>query len=306
VGDDDVEKVIAELQERFAQSEVVERGAMPGDWVTLDLAELGTGQVPILGRKQLGIRLPLDEGTVPKSWIDALTGRRAGETAVVEIPKPESEAGGLPSGGGARYHQLALTQVEAKSLPALDDAFAARIGAPDVVQLRTRIRQRLEAEEQQRADRTVERELLDRLAAGIGFEIPDRMVNPAADRIYARVMAQMPELGAPERERLAVEARAAALADLRRELVLAAVAERERIEVSQAEADDELKKLEGLERQFGEPRRARSGSDREERLERVRDALLERKVLKYLVDTADVQVVQQSATRKRIVTPYDP
>jgi FKBP-type peptidyl-prolyl cis-trans isomerase (trigger factor) len=132
------------------------------------------------------------------------------------------------------------------------------------------------------------------------------MVNPAADRIYARVMAQMPELGAPERERLAVEARAAALADLRRELVLAAVAERERIEVSQAEADDELKKLEGLERQFGEPRRARSGSDREERLERVRDALLERKVLKYLVDTADVQVVQQSATRKRIVTPDDP
>jgi len=306
VGDDDVEKVIAELQERFAQSEVVERGAMPGDWVTLDLAELGTGQVPILGRKQLGIRLPLAEGTVPKSWIDALTGRRAGETAVVEVPKPESEAGGLPPGGGARYHQLALTQVEAKSLPALDDAFAARIGAPDVAQLKTRIRQRLEAEEQQRADRTVERELLDRLAAGIGFEIPDRMVNPAADRIYARVMAQMPELGAPERERLAVEARAAALADLRRELVLAAVAERERIEVSQAEADDELKKLEGLERQFGEPRRARSGSEREERLERVRDALLERKVLKYLVDTADVQVVQQSATRKRIVTPYDP
>jgi trigger factor len=252
---------------------------MPGDWVTLDLAELGTGQVPILGRKQLGIRLPLAEGTVPKSWIDALTGRRAGETAVVEVPKPESEAGGLPPGGGARYHQLALTQVEAKSLPALDDAFAARIGAPDVAQLKTRIRQRLEAEEQQRADRTVERELLDRLAAGIGFEIPDRMVNPAADRIYARVMAQMPELGAPERER---------------------------IEVSQAEADDELKKLEGLERQFGEPRRARSGSEREERLERVRDALLERKVLKYLVDTADVQVVQQSATRKRIVTPYDP
>ena len=305
VGDDDVEKVIAELQERFAESQVVDRPAQPGDVVTLDLAELGAGQVPILGRKQLGVRLPLAEGTVPKAWIDALSGRRTGETAVVEIPKPENETG-LPAGGSARYHQLALTQVEAKSLPALDDAFAARIGAPDVAQLRTRIRQRLEAEEEQRASRTVERELLDRLAAGITFEIPERMVNPAADRIYARVMAQMPELGGPERERLAVEARAAALADIRRELVLSAVAERERIEVSQAEAEDELKKLEGLERQFGEPRRARSGSEREERRERIRDALLERKVLKYLVDTADVQVVQQSATRKRIVTPYDP
>jgi hypothetical protein len=41
-------------------------------------------------------------------------------------------------------------------------------------------------------------------------------------------------------------------------------------------------------------------------VERLQAALRERKVLKYLVDTADVQVVQQSATRKRIVTPYDP
>jgi FKBP-type peptidyl-prolyl cis-trans isomerase (trigger factor) len=138
------------------------------------------------------------------------------------------------------------------------------------------------------------------------FEIPDRLVNPAADRIYGRVMAQMPNLPPAERERVAVEARAVALAELRRELVVEAVAGKERIEVSQAEAEAELTRIEGLERQLGEPRRTRSGSEREDRRERLQAALRERKVLKYLIDTADVQVVQQSATRKRIVTPYDP
>jgi trigger factor len=201
---------------------------------------------------------------------------------------------------------LAVKQVEAKSLPELDDAFATRIGAPTVAELRIRLRRQLEAEEEDRAQRAVERELLDRLAAGMTFEIPDRLVNPAADRIYGRVMAQMPDLPQAERERVAVEARTVALAELKRELVLGAVAGQQRIEVSQAEADAELTRIETLERQLGEPRRVRSGSERVDRVERLQAALRERKVLKYLVDTADVQVVQQSATRKRIVTPYDP
>jgi trigger factor len=306
VGDEDVERVIEELRDRVARIDVVDRPAAPGDLVTIDLAELGAGQVPILGRKQLGVRLPLIAGTVPQSWIDALTGRRAGETAVVDVPAPEPGAGGLPHAAGARYHQLAVKQVEAKSLPELDDAFATRIGAPTVAELRIRLRRQLEAEEEDRAQRAVERELLDRLAAGMTFEIPDRLVNPAADRIYGRVMAQMPDLPQAERERVAVEARTVALAELKRELVLGAVAGQQRIEVSQAEADAELTRIETLERQLGEPRRVRSGSERVDRVERLQAALRERKVLKYLVDTADVQVVQQSATRKRIVTPYDP
>jgi trigger factor len=306
VGDEDVERVIAELRDRAARIDVVDRPAAAGDLVTIDLAELGAGQVPILGRKQLGIRLPLNVGAVPQSWIDALTGRRAGESAVVEVPAPAEEAGGLSPAGGARYHQLSVKQVEAKSLPELDDTFAGRIGASSMDEFRTRLRRQLEAEEEDRAQRAVERELLDRLAAGMTFEIPDRLVNPAADRIYGRVMAQMPNLPPAERERVAVEARAVALAELRRELVVEAVAGKERIEVSQAEAEAELTRIEGLERQLGEPRRTRSGSEREDRRERLQAALRERKVLKYLIDTADVQVVQQSATRKRIVTPYDP
>jgi trigger factor len=304
VKDEDVERVLNGLRERMARLEPADRPAAEGDVVTIDLAELGAGQVPILGRRQSNIRLPLDRTAVPEPWVNALAGRRAGESVNVEVPPPTE--GELPEPSRARYHQLTLRQVESKLLPELDDVLAEAMGAGTLAELRTGIRRRLEAEEERRASRAVERDLLDRMASTIRFEIPDRLVNPAADRLYARVMADMPNLPAPERERLAVEARAAALADVKRELVMVAVAEKERIEVSQDEAEEELRKLEILERQSGEPRRARSGSEREERRERLRDALLERKVLKYLVDTADVQVVEQAATQKRIVTPYDP
>jgi trigger factor len=305
VKEEDVERVVNGLRERMARYEPADRPAAEGDVVTVDLAELGAGQVPILGRRQENIRFPLVASAVPEPWIAALSGRRPGDTVAVDVPQPAE--GELPEPSRARYHQLTLRQVEAKLLPELDDSLAAIAGAGTLPELRAGLRQRLEAEEERRAARAVERDLLDRMASsGIRFEIPDRLVNPAADRLYARVIADMPNLSAPERERIAVEARAAALADVKRELVLVAVAEKERIEVSQEEAEVELQKLEALERQTGEPRRARSGSEREERRERLRDALLERKVLKYLVDTADVQVVEQAATQKRIVTPYDP
>jgi hypothetical protein len=76
--------------------------------------------------------------------------------------------------------------------------------------------------------------------------------------------------------------------------------------VSQEEAEAEYRRLERSGRRSGEPAREVTGSEKAERVERLRDILLERKVLKLLVDTADVQRVEQSSKRKRIVTPYDP
>ncbi len=311
IDDEEVERVLTNLRERLARLEPAERPAAPGDVVTIDLSELGAGQVAILGRRQADVRIELVEEAVPKIWIDALTGRRSGESAVAEVPVPEGQ---VAEPGAARYHRLDLKKVETKILPPLDDDFARTLAqtlvagneVQDLNGLRGHIRQRLEAEELRRADRAVEREILDRLGAGLKLDIPERLARPAADRLYEGAMRDYPDLDASARERVAVEAREAAAANIRRELVLAAVADAQGIEVSREEAEAEYRRLERAGRQMADPGEEASGSQRAERVERLRDVLQERKVLKYLVDTADVQVVQEAPKRKRIVTPYDP
>jgi trigger factor len=298
-----VDRVLDGMRNRLAEFEPVDRAAEQGDVVTVDLAELGPGQVPIVGRRQTGLRFELVEGELPQPWIEGLTGRRAGASVAVEVPRaPEGE---LPDPGVPRYYQLELKQVESKSLPALDEALVGRFGAESLDQLKENVRTSLEREEDRRAQREVERQLLDRLATGVELEIPDRIVNPIADRLFERAVQEMRDLDAAGREGLAVEAREAATADVRRELVVAAVAQSQCIEVSQQEAESEYRQLERLERGSGEPRAELSGSERAERIERLREVLAERKVLKYIVDTADVQIVQRSSKRKRIITPYD-
>jgi trigger factor len=315
--EEEIDRVIANLRERLARLEPADRPVAAGDVVTIDIAELGPGQVPIIGRRQPDARVELTPEAVPESWIAALGGRRVGDSAVVEVPPREGE---VHEPGAARYLELALKKVEAKLLPELDDDFArllARnlIGASEVTDLaglRAHIRGRLEADEELRATRAVEREILDRLAAGAKLEIPERLVRAAADRMYEGALRDYPDLDQAARERVAVEARDAAVHNIRRELMVTAVAEAKGLEVSQEEAEAEYRRLERAGRRpadggrSGEPAPEATGSERADRVERLRDVLVERKVLKYLADTADVQRVEQSSRRKRIVTPYDP
>jgi trigger factor len=312
IEDSEVDEIIGNLRESRAELEAVDRPAAAGDVVMIDLTELGAGQVPILGHRREGVRVELAADRLPESWIHALTGRRPGDSVVVEVPPPREDE--LPPAGAPRYHRLDLRQVESKRLPSLDDAFAQQVaaGLGTLDELRAKIRERLEADEERRAEQTLERDVLDRLATGIRFEIPDRIVAPVADRMFARALQSLPDLDANGRERLAIESRRAATAEIRRELVIAAVAQAQGIEVGDDEARSELRRIQRLERREGRPRGAGepaesgSGSEDSPRLERLRDALAERKVLKYLVDTVDVQLVRQATKRKRIVTPYDP
>jgi hypothetical protein len=46
-------------------------------------------------------------------------------------------------------------------------------------------------------------------------------------------------------------------------------------------------------------------ASRERMIDSLRDSIYERKVLNLLVDRADVQVIEQSGQKKRIVTPWD-
>jgi trigger factor len=308
IQDEEVGGVLESLRESWTRLEPVDRPAAPGDVVMVDLADLAEGQVPLLGRpRRDGLRLELGPGRLPEPWIAALTGRGPGDSVVVEVPSPR-EGEVLPP-GAPRYHRLTVKQVEAKHTPALDDAFAEQVSGGKVKtvdELRGQIRTRLEADEEHRAGEAVERDLLDRLAAGIRFEIPERIVRPLADRMFARAMESLPALRPEDRERLAVESRQAATVAVRRELVVAALARAQAIDVSDEEANTELRRRERRAERAGEPVESASGSERASRLERVRDGLVERKVLKYLVDKADVQVVQAPAKQKRIVTPYDP
>jgi len=305
VTDEDVEHVLQDLRLRRAELEEVDRPAEPDDVVTVNLGVLGPGRVPIVGTRQEGLRLLLSEQAVPEHWLQGLVGRRAGEKVAIEEPRLEGERqrppGTVEPGGDRRYDELEVIKVEARRVPPLDDDFAREVARVEsLADLRVRLRENLQEEEDRRATKQVERQILDRLAEPLKLEVPERLAKRVADELYETAMRQHPHLEEEARERLAVEAEKEARRRLRQELVVAEVGRREQIEVTQAEAEQAMA---GLVK--GGMELPDDAASRERMIDGLRDSIYERKVLKLLVDRADIQAIEQSGQAKRIVTPWD-
>ncbi|MGD8393997.1 MAG: trigger factor [Candidatus Eiseniibacteriota bacterium] len=308
VEDDDVETVLEELRVGRAELEEIERAAEEQDVLTVHVTTLGPGRVPLVGTRRENLRVLLTEAAVPAHWLAGLVGHRAGETVVVEQPELGRQEGErrdpgqrVDPGGEHRYDQLEIVRVEARRVPPMDDDFARTVAQVETLdELRQRVRANLEEEEERRAARTLQRVVLDRLAEAVRNEPPERMVRKAADQLYERATREHPDLTDEAREKLAVEAEREAARRFRHELVVAEVGRREGLQVSRQEAEAAYT---GLVKAGLEP--ADEPASRDRMIEGLRDTLFERKVLKLLVDSADVQVIEQSRRQRRIVTPFD-
>ncbi len=301
ITDADVDRLLENLRQEQAEITPVDRPAARGDVVRAAATQLGPGQVELIGEQAQELRILLAEDTAPAAWLEALTGRARGDTATVAVAAAETEAGGQPPETPPGYVKLQVQEVMERQLPELDDAFAQSLAdLPTIEALRQRLRERLEAEEDRRATRLLEDQLIERLAEPLHLDIPERLIREPADELFERALSRAGDMAETDRERLAVEAKAEATRRLRREILLDAIATAENLKVGHQEAESAYANL------------VNAGYDvdvkpdsKERVLESLRGSLRDRKVLNLLVEHADVRVIEQSRGGRRIVTPFD-
>ncbi|MEV4438876.1 trigger factor [Streptomyces sp. NPDC049577] len=118
VTDEDVEKSVEQLRERFATTSPVERAAAEGDIVTVDLEAKVDGEVLEDGVAQ-GVDYTIGSGRLLDGIDEAVTGLEAGGTATfTSVLK-----GGSAEGKEAEV-KVDVTAVKSRELPELDDEFA--------------------------------------------------------------------------------------------------------------------------------------------------------------------------------------
>jgi trigger factor len=152
------------------------------------------------------------------------------------------------AGTDVEFH-IAVHDVRQRIVPALDDEFAKDMGEFDTLEaLRARVRQDLEAEAAEAADRQVRADVLKKLAARVPFPVPGSLVDREIDRrveeFARRLMDQRID---PRKANLDW----AAFREAQREpaaeavgsaLVLDEIARRDEIGVSEVEIEAELDK----------------------------------------------------------------
>ena len=287
VTDEEIEQTLNGLREQHAS------------YTTLDGRQLQDGdfaQAALDGHPKDGQGKPIhmDEvlveiggkNTMPE-FTENLRGVSAGEERTFDVTYPEDSSDRRLAGKSFTY-TVKVQSAKQKTLPELNDAFAKELGEfADLAEVRKRIREGMEAERKQLAEREAKEKLVEQLVRRNEFEVPDalveRQLDSRLDRGLRSLVAQglrAEDLKKMDLKRLRSDQREQAMQDVKASLLLEKIAEEERIEVGEEEVNREIEALAAQSKQTPEAIRARLTEDGA--LDRIRARIRNDKALDLL------------------------
>jgi len=190
----------------------------------------------------------------------------------------------------------------------IKDEFAQRIGAKDLADLKAQIRKQIDADYSQLARMRLKRHLLDKLAEGHDFAVPQGMVDAEFDLIWKEVEEQRKAGQIDEDDKaksedvLKAEYRKIAERRVRLGLLLAEVGKRNKIEVSREELGQAI--VREAQRYPGQERKVIDYYQQNpEAMGQLRAPLYEDRVVDYILELA--KPADKSLTPKDIAALAD-
>ncbi len=260
----EVEKVDAEVKESEVDAEIdrmaqnvaristVERPAQNGDTAVIDFEGFLNG-VPFQGGKGENHELLLGSGSFIPGFEEQVVGMSAGEEKDINVTFPENYHSADLAGKEVTF-KVKVHEVKETVLPEKDDEFVKDVSEFDTMdELRADIENRIRDEKQAGIDRAFENAAVEKAAANMTAEIPDSMVDEEVDRQLERMDYELRAQGASleayaqmlggDMNAIRNSLRPGALNAVRTNVMLDAVVDAEKIEVSEEECEEEYKKL---------------------------------------------------------------
>ena len=253
VTDEDVEKALADEQKKNArQIEVTDRPVEDGDTVTLDYAGTIDG-VAFDGGTAEDAPLKIGSDTFIPGFEEQLVGVSIGEDKDVVVTFPENYNAKELAGKEAVF-ACKIKKIQKEELPELDDEFAQDVSEFDTLdEYKEDLRKNLLKRKEDQAKTSRENAAVEKLVAATEIDVPDAMKNYEAENMFEEYAQQLQSQGIPVDMYLKYQGLDAdkfketlipqADTRIRTRLVLEAVVEAEKIEISDEEFDAELARL---------------------------------------------------------------
>ncbi|NLU66384.1 trigger factor [Streptomyces sp. HNM0574] len=246
VSDEDVDKAVEQLRERFASTSAVERAAAEGDVVKIDLEAKVDGEVLEDGVAE-GVDYTIGSGELLDGIDDAVTGLEAGGEATFT-----SELKGGSAAGKEAEVKVTVQTVSARELPELDDEFAQLASEFDTLEeLRGDSRKRLEQQKKNDQATQAQEKVLDELLGLAEIPVPEKLLeDEVQSRKHNLVNHQLGQMGLDletylkiqdkSEEDFEAELKEQAEKGIRTQFLLDEIVNKEQLNVSQEELTEHL------------------------------------------------------------------
>jgi len=298
VEDSEVDEYINQIRENHAQfNEIGDRGAADGDILEFDLlANLNGRQVLELTKTRMGIVLGDKQYELFPGFNENLLGVKTNEEKKFTFKTPENYDNNDLAGKDIEFNAL-IKRAVVKQLPELNDEFAKKAANLDSVEkLKEDARKLLEDHKKNESDANVKDKLVDLASQESTVLIPQAMINKELEIMLDEFRKSLENsnitlenyLAATKKdmEKMKEEIKSPAEKRVKGKIVLRAIADAEKIEVSDPEINEEVNNLaanvgrdaSGFHQGLGESGRAY-----------IKDYMLRRKALDFLSANAKIK-----------------
>ena len=302
----DIDTAIERLRDQVADFvDVAGRELAMGDFAVIDFTGAIDG-VPISeivpeasknlhGGKKFWLHLA-PENFLP-NFCEQVVGMKPGDTRSVQVTFPAEFPVTELAEKKADY-AVTLNEIKEKVLPAVDDAFAAKI-MPDktLADLRHTIEHNLEHEKEHEIERVKEQQVVKYLHERISFDLPPSLLKNETRRALNELVHRNRERGVPDellkgKEKELIEGAGSLAAHrLKTNFILHRIAEAEKIEVTREEVDERIREqaahynvsVEKMKKEFEE----------KDRINGLAEEILLGKTLDFLKSNVSVETISE-------------
>ena len=302
----EVDAVIASLRAERADFKVAERAAQKGDYVKLAYEGRVDGK-PILELapdKQIYGKVPQtweevegqNEGVIPGLGAQ-LAGVKAGDKkdATVTFPADFSPVPALA--GKSAVYAVEIQEVRERVLPELNEEFFKSQQVDSLEALRTKVREDLKLRKGYENRTAQRRQVSDALAARANFTVPESLIESETQNMLRQFIGENLRRGVPQesfekdKKQLYEGARQGATSRVKVQMMLAKIAEQEKITVTEKDIDEFIYREAARSRQSPDKLIKNFTKDRDQ-LRAVQQSIIFDKALDFIVSKATVSTVE--------------
>ena len=285
----DVDAYIEEVRRQFAEVRTIEEGSSDGHLLLVDMQEMDSSGVPIIGKKVEDRYIKVGDGVFGGTNLSRLTGLKVGDTTFVEAETTKE--------GGLTKYELTIKNVQEEVFPEVNEEFIKKIDseATDETSFKENVMKRIQEKLDRDAEGQLNEAIIDYFLQSTDLEPPPSMVDNYIEHSIEQAKSNNGETFDEDKYRN--EARPSVVRSIKWVLIRKALIKSEELRIPDEEVDEHIEKiLESTEDEKGKIRRYYKKSSNKERL---REDLLDRSLFQRLKEYAKISEVTISTSDLR-------
>ena len=254
VTDADVEERLDSLLSRQAEWQIKEGESKKGDIVVIDFKGF-IGDEAFEGGEAKGYELELGSGSFIPGFEEQLEGKVAPVDTEVNVTFPENYQVADLAGKAARF-EVTVHDVKEKVLPELTDEFVkefSKEAASTVAEYKEKLKEEIKLEKENLAEKSYSDKVISTAVENAKLSVPEKLVEQEVNSMFEQFTGNLSRQGlsfdlyqqftGKGEAELKAEMKSDAENKIKTSFVLGEIAEVEKVEVTEADIDAEVKEL---------------------------------------------------------------